>query len=77
MYIKGQIEANKSNISYRNHLLEKYIIQRIFQHSYTSNATFFIYNIFFNAVYTTRPNISFQTLTYKTVKTISGRFRQF
>ena len=24
MYIKGQIEANKSNISYRNHLLEKY-----------------------------------------------------
>ena len=24
MYIKGQIEANKSNISYRNHLLKKY-----------------------------------------------------
>ena len=24
MYIKDQIEANKSNISYRNHLLEKY-----------------------------------------------------
>ena len=24
MYVKGQIEANKSNISYRNHLLEKY-----------------------------------------------------
>ena len=24
MYIKGQIEANRSNISSRNHLLEKY-----------------------------------------------------
>ena len=24
MYIKGQIEANKSNISYRKDLLEKY-----------------------------------------------------
>ena len=31
MYIKGQIEANKSNISYRNQLLEKYNSTYIFQ----------------------------------------------
>ena len=41
MYIKGQIEANKSNISYRNHLLEKY--NSIFQHILLLHMPYYIF----------------------------------
>ena len=57
MHIKGQIEANNPTyhiaIVCSNNIIQ-HIFQRILQ---------------FNAVYIPRPNISFQTLTHKTVRT--------